>query len=80
MSLWHISIASRSDIRPGNLTAEYAGKLADALELEAFLHSEDGQWYGFSEDEDDTVRWFELSPALWQRLATLGNTYEDIDP
>lgn len=69
-ALIHVSQVDHSMIRPGNLTPEYAAKIADALRIDAFIWTEDGKWYGFSH-EDDSINWLELSPGLWNRLQTL---------
>ena len=44
--------SSSEEIRPGNLTPEVAQRLAECFDSEAFLSTEDGQWYSIDESEE----------------------------
>jgi hypothetical protein len=71
--LIHISqVGDKEIISPKGLSIDGAARLAEALEMEAFLFTEDGEWYGFAGDEDEEgvadVEWYPLSVKLFLRL------------
>ena len=76
MILTHISQVTPDTIGKGNLDSKAVQVIADALQIEAFISDEDGQWYGFNEeDSDDTdyVDWIKIDQSLASRIVSAGN-------
>lgn len=49
----HYSQIHINDVMPGTLRPDVAGRMAQALGLEAFQYSLDYQWYAFKSDDDN---------------------------
>ena len=76
MALTHISQVTSDIIGEGNLDSKTVQLIADALQIEAFIEDEDGQWYGFNEDDSDdtnTISWLEIDQRLARRIVSAGN-------
>ena len=60
----HHSQVHINDVMPGTLRPDVAGRMAQALGLEAFQYSVDHQWYAFENDDDDNDDFIELSNKM----------------
>lgn len=79
-TLIHVSQVAPSKVRPGQLSRVAVEEIERVLEVDAFLFTKDGKWYGFNEEE--TINWLELTPALYQRMIRFsgGINNENQDP